>query len=96
MGGLEVKLENGEARLVKGGNLAGSTLWMGNGLKNVHEITGIALKDLVRTTSWNQAIELGLGDTLGKIEKGYTADIVVINKKSWKPLAVFVDGNKKI
>ena len=43
MGGLEVKLMNGEARLVKGGNLAGSTLWMGNGLKNVHEVTGLPL-----------------------------------------------------
>ena len=96
MGGLEVKLEKGEARLVKGGNLAGSTLWMGNGLKNVHEVTGIPLKDLVCTTSYNQAIELGYGDTLGKVQKGYTADLVVINKKNWKPVAVFVDGVQKI
>ena len=95
MGGLEVKLENGEARLVKGGNLAGSTLWMGNGLKNVHEVTGIPLKDLVRTTSWNQAIEQGWGDTLGKVEKGFTADLVVINPRSWKPSAVFVDGEQR-
>ena len=96
MGGLEVKLMNGEARLVKGGNLAGSTLWMGNGLKNVHEVTGIPLKDLVRTTSWNQAIEQGWGEELGKVEKGYTADLVVINPRTWKPSAVFVDGVQKI
>jgi len=96
MGGLEVKLENGEARLVKGGNLAGSTLWMGMGLKNVHDVTGIPLKDLVRTTSWNQAIELGWGKTLGKVEKGYTADLVVVNPRSWKPSAVFVDGEQRI
>ncbi len=96
MGGLKVLLKDGEARLVEGGNLAGSTLWMGMGLKNVHDVTGIPLKDLVRTTSWNQAIELGYGDTLGKVEKGYTADLVVINPKSWKPSAVFVDGTKKI
>ena len=96
MGGLDVLLKGGEARLVNGGNLAGSTLWMGNGLKNVHEVTGIPLKDLVRTTSWNQAIEQGLGDKLGKIEKGYTADLVIINKKTWRPSAVFVDGEQKI
>jgi len=96
MGGLEVKLEHGEARLVKGGNLAGSTLWMGMGLKNVHDVTGLPLKDLVRTTSWNQAIEQGWGDTLGKVEKGYTADLVVINPRSWKPSAVFVDGAQRI
>ena len=96
MGGLEVKLEHGEARLVKGGNLAGSTLWMGMGLKNVPDVTGLPLKDLVRTTSWNQAIEQGWGDTLGKVEKGYTADLVVINPRSWKPSAVFVDGVQRI
>ena len=96
MGGLEVKLENGEARLVKGGNLAGSTLWLGKGLKNVHDVTGIPLKDLVRTSSWNQAIELGLGDELGKVEKGYIADLAVVNQKSWKISAVFVDGEQRI
>jgi N-acetylglucosamine-6-phosphate deacetylase len=96
MGGLKVLLKGGEARLVEGGNLAGSTLWMGMGLKNVHDVTGLPLKDLVRTTSWNQAIELGWGDTLGKVERGYTADLVVINPKTWKPSAVFVDGEQRI
>ena len=95
MGGIKVKLQNGEARL-EAGNLAGSTLWMGNGLKNVHDVTGIPLKDLVRCTSWNQAIELGWGKTLGKVEKGYTADLVVINPRTWKPSAVFVDGEQRI
>jgi len=96
MGGLKVLLKNGEARLVEGNNLAGSTLWMGNGLKNVHDVTGIPLKDLVRCTSWNQAIEQGWGDELGKVEKGFKADLVVINPRSWRPSAVFVDGVKRI
>ena len=96
MGGLKVLLKNGEARLVEGNNLAGSTLWMGNGLKNVHDVTGIPLKDLVRCTSWNQAIEQGWGKQLGKVEKGYLADLVVINPKSWKPSAVFVEGEQRI
>ena len=96
MGGLKVLLKNGEARLVEGNNLAGSTLWMGNGLKNVHDVTGIPLKDLVRTTAWNQAIEQGWGEELGKVEKGFVADLVVINPRSWKPSAVFVDGEQRI
>ena len=95
MGGLKVLLKNGEARLVEGNNLAGSTLWMGQGLKNVHEVTGLPLKDLVRCTAYNQAIEFGWGKELGKIEKGYLADLVVINPRTWKPSAVFVDGEKK-
>ena len=96
MGGLKVLLKNGEARLVEGNNLAGSTLWMGMGLKNVHDVTGIPLKDLVRTTSWNQAIEQGWGKDLGKVEKGFIADLVVINPRSWKPSAVFIDGQQRI
>ena len=96
MGGLKVLLKHGEARLVEGNNLAGSTLWMGDGLKNVHEVTGIPLKDLVRCTSWNQALEQGWGKRLGKIEKGFVADLVVIDPKSWKPAAVFVDGQQRV
>ena len=96
MGGLKVLLKNGEARLVEGGNLAGSTLWMGDGLKNVHEVTGLPLNDLVRCTSRNQAIEHGWGKQLGKVEKGFIADLVLIDKKTWRPSAVFVDGIQKM
>ena len=59
-------------------------------------VLGLPLKDLVRCTSWNQAIEQGWGKTLGKVEKGFVADLVVINPKSWKPSAVFVDGQQRI
>ncbi len=96
MGGLEVRLEKGEARLVKGGNLAGSTLWLNQGLKNLFEVTGLPLKDLIRTTSWNQAIELGLGKTLGKVEKGYTADLAILDPQTFDVCAVFVNGEQRI
>ena len=96
MGGLKVQLKGGEARLVEGGNLAGSTLWMNQGLKNLRDVTGLPLKDLVRVTSWNQAIEQGLGDTLGKVEKGYVADLAVLDPKSFKVKAVFLDGKRRI
>ncbi len=96
MGGLKVELKNGEARLVEGGNLAGSTLWMCQGLKNLRDVTGLPLKDLVRVTSWNQALELGLGRRLGKVEKGYLADLAVLDKKTFKACAVFVNGVQKI
>ena len=96
MGGLKVQLKGGEARLVEGGNLAGSTLWMNQGLKNLRDVTGLPLKDLVRVTSWNQAIEQGFGDTLGKVEKGFTADLAVLDAKSFKVKAVFLDGKRRI
>ena len=96
MGGLKVQLKGGEARLVEGGNLAGSTLWMSQGLKNIRDVTGLPLKDLIRVTSWNQAIELGLGKKLGKVEKGYIADLVVLDPKTFKACAVFVNGEQRI
>lgn len=96
MGGLKVELKNGEARLVEGGNLAGSTLWLNKGLKNLREVTGLPLKDLIRVTSWNQAIELGLGKKLGKVEKGFIADLAVLDPKSYDVCAVFVDGEQRI
>lgn len=96
MGGLKVELKNGEARLVEGGNLAGSTLWLNKGLKNLREVTGLPLKDLIRVTSWNQAIELGLGKKLGKVEKGYVADLAVLDTKTYDVCAVFVDGEQRI
>ena len=96
MGGLKVALKNGEARLVEGGNLAGSTLWLNQGLKNLVEVTGIPLKELIRVTSWNQAIELGLGKQLGKVQKGYLADLTVLNPKTFDVCAVFVNGEQRI
>ena len=96
MGGLKVRLQDGQARLVEGGNLAGSTLWINQGLKNLRDVTGLPLKDLVRTTSWNQAIELGLGRRLGKVEKGFVADLAVLDPRTFDVCAVFVDGEQRI
>jgi len=96
MGGLGVKLEKGEARLVKGGALAGSTLWMNKGLKNLVEVTGLPLEKLVRVTSWNQARAMGLGKVYGCVAKGYAADLAVLDPASFDVRAVFVGGEQRI
>ncbi len=76
VGGLSVSVHDGAARL-KNGALAGSTLLLNHGLRNVAELTGLPLKDLVATTSWNQAQSLGWPH-LGRIEPGYQADLAVL------------------
>lgn len=78
LGELEVNVKDGEARLLSG-NLAGSTLKMNHGLRNVYEITGLPLSELVKISSWNQVESMNLGK-LGKIEKGYRANIVLMDK----------------
>jgi len=78
LGGLAVMVKDGAARLVSNGALAGSVLQLCTALKNVYEVTGYDLADLVRTTSWNQARALGL-EGIGKIAPGFFADIVVLD-----------------
>jgi len=94
LGGLAVVVSDGAARLASNGALAGSTLQMNTAFKNVAEVTGLPLAQLVKTTSWNQAQNLGL-EKLGKLEAGYIADIAVLDD-AFKATAVFLDGVRKI
>ncbi|MBP5674014.1 MAG: amidohydrolase family protein [Victivallales bacterium] len=50
----------------------------GEALKNVAAVTGLPLKDLIRTTSLNQAVSLGIHD-IGRIEPGYKAEFVLLD-----------------
>ena len=94
IGGLAVVVRDGAARLKENIDaLAGSTLQFNRALKNVHEITGIPLKELVRTTSLNQAQEMHIND-LGKIAPGYVADMALLDK-DFNVKAVFIDGSLK-
>jgi len=54
LGGMNVTVEGNAARL-ENGALAGSTLLYYDGLKNILEITGRPLSELIKSTSWNQA-----------------------------------------
>ena len=92
LGGLPIIVKGGVARL-ESGNLAGSTLRYAKGLRNVQELTGKPLSELVKATSWNQARSLGLHD-LGKIEPGYTADLVLMDGE-YDILKTIIDGEVK-
>ena len=93
LGGLDVIVEGGQARLKGSDALAGSVLLFNDGLRNVFEWTGLPLSELVKATSWNQAQSLGWKE-LGKIEAGYCADITMLNEdfSVWKTL---VDGEER-
>ena len=94
LGGLEVAVKGGAARLKDNGALAGSTLQINRALQNVAAITKLPLTELVKTTALNQARSLNLAN-LGKLEPGYLADIVLLNKH-FDVCAVWVDGVKKL
>lgn len=92
LGGLEVEIKDGIARLKSNGALAGSTLRYNRGLELIHEITGEPLSDLVATTSWNQASSLRLPN-IGKIEPGFNADLVVL-EEDFEVARTFVRGEE--
>lgn len=94
IGGLPVIVKNGEARLASNGALAGSTLQMNDALRNIYEVTGMPLKELVKCSSWNQAQAVGLCG-LGKIAPGFAADIVMLDE-NFKVKKVLVDGVVKL
>lgn len=92
LGGLPVVVKAGSARL-KDGTLAGSTLRYNEGVRNIVEITGLPLKQIVKATSWNQARSLGL-EGFGKLEPGYHADIILLDEdfSVWK---TFMGGRER-
>lgn len=87
LGGLAVVVADGRAVLKDGGALAGSALRYNEGVRNVVELTGLPLHQIVKATSWNQAQSLGL-DGFGRLEPGFHADIAILNDdfSVWKTL----------
>ena len=79
LGGLPVVVKEGCARLTTGA-VAGSTLCFFNGLKRLVRLTGLPLSEAVRATALNQAESLNLGRR-GKLEKGFIADIVLLDEE---------------
>lgn len=90
LGGLPVLVSGGAARLKEGGALAGSTLQLATAVKNIYEVTGLPLKELVRSSSLSAATALGLRG-IGKIEAGYAADIALLDR-DFVCKATMVDG----
>lgn len=79
LGGQQVFVKNGEARLADG-TLAGSVLKMNVAIKNLVEKAGVSLTEAVDFASANPAKNLGLYDERGSIEVGKRADFAVMDK----------------
>ncbi len=78
LGGLPVLVADGAARLKEGGALAGSTLQLATAFKNVCEVTGLPMCEVVKSTSASAARSLGLNDR-GCLQPGFLADIVLLD-----------------
>ena len=58
--------------------VSSSDIPFNEGLKMLAAVSGLELKDLIRTTSLNQAVSLGIHD-IGRIESGYKAEFVLLD-----------------
>jgi N-acetylglucosamine-6-phosphate deacetylase len=68
-------------KYVANGILSGSALTMAKGVKNCVEKAGIELDEALRMASLYPAKVLKMDKELGKLEKGYKADFVLLNEK---------------
>jgi N-acetylglucosamine-6-phosphate deacetylase len=78
LGGQCVRVDGNKATL-DDGTLAGSTLRMIDGFKNMIEFTGCTIEDAIRLGSTNPAIQLKVFDRKGSITEGKDADVVIFN-----------------
>jgi len=73
-----VTVRDGAVRLPNGG-LAGSTLTLDRGLRNLRLATGRPLAELWPTSSLNAARAIGLAASKGSLEAGKDADLVLLD-----------------
>ena len=79
LGPLQVRVENGVARLVEGGSIAGSTLTLDVAFRRAVTLNGLSLQRAAQVLSLNPAKQLGLDDRVGSLEPGKFADLVVLD-----------------
>lgn len=92
LGGLNVTVKEGVARLAEGGSLAGSTLTMIGALKFVMTHLGLPVEEASKLASYNAAKQIGIEHVTGSIEVGKQADLVLTNA-DFDIQAVWVQGH---
>jgi len=79
LGGLEVRVADGAARLVNDGSIAGSVITMDDGFRNAVDLAGIEIPMASQMASGTPAELLGLTD-VGQISPGMRADLLVYSE----------------
>lgn len=90
LGGMEVFVRDGEARLADG-RLASSTLTMDQAVRNLVKRLQVPLVDAVYMASTAPAAAMGLGASKGKLRAGYDADLAVLDA-GLRPKSTWVEG----
>ena len=101
LGALDVQVTDGHARLVSNGAIAGSTLTLDVAIKRAVKELGIGLPAAIAAATLVPARALGVdkqnGITnapLGLVEKGYAADLLLLNSGTLAVEHVWIEGHK--
>ena len=81
LGSLAVEVRDGVARLADSGAIAGSTLTMERAVKYAVRVAGLPLTDVVRAATAGPATMLGLGESVGSLRAGLSADLLVLDDR---------------
>ena len=84
--GMPVVVKNGKALTIDGA-LAGSTLELSDGIRNLVRFAGASLEDAIACATINPAKMLGIDDKCGSLEEGKYADFVIAHED---PEEIFV------
>lgn len=79
LGGQDVVVSDGEARLAATGNLAGSTLTMACAVRHTVVETGLSVQAAAEAAATNPARVLGLAGQRGAISPGLIADLTILD-----------------
>jgi N-acetylglucosamine-6-phosphate deacetylase len=76
LGGLDVEVRSGQARLAGSDTLAGSTLTMAEAFRRAVQVVGLPIGSVVEAAATTPARVLGLAEDCGAIRSGLAADLV--------------------
>lgn len=78
----DVVVEDGDAKLKSDGTRAGSTLTTIQAYRNLLRFTGRTEEEILPLLTENPAVLIGLDDEIGSIEKGKSADILLLDEQN--------------
>ncbi len=92
--GQPVVVKNGRAETLDGA-LAGSTLELWQGVRNLMAMAGVPAADAIACATINPARMMGVAETVGSIAAGKRADLLLVDDQ-WEPVAVFAAGERVV
>ena len=92
IGNLPVIVKEGKAINIEG-VIAGSTLNLFDGVKNMAEFCGLSIEEVIPFATLNPAKMVGIDNKVGKLAEGLNADFLILDNDKKTIVKTYVDGN---